>query len=675
MEFKDLKKAIQAQFKKMEKEAALFRVDIEGDDLYAHYLASFPEGLNPMFRERTVHDCSSCKSFIRQFGGIVAIINNEVVSIWDCQVGGDYQVVADAMSAKVKSAPVENIFLNTFPKLGTDYNDVLEVDPENENGKRVERYEHFHVVLPRKFVKREELIGVALSDARANKEVLKRSLEEITPDAVDTVLDLIAQNGLYRGAEHKAIVETLQRLQAEYASIPDTQKDNYCWVTSAKMQGASKIRNQVIGTLLVDISEEVDLEVAVKKFETKVAPANYQRPNAVITKKMVEKAKKEIDDLGFTDSLGRRCAEIEDITVNNVLFANKGARKAMSANPLDELAESIPEKTKKMDRVDEISIEDFIANVLPGATSIELMPEGRHASNFVSLVAPEDKNAPSMFKWPSPFSWSYAGDAADSIREKVRKAGGSVTGILRCSLAWHNTDDLDIHVVEPGGNEIFYGRKESMTGGNLDVDMNISGETREPVENITWPDERRMREGEYTVFVHQFRKRETVDFGFEAEIEYNGEVKSFSYASLLRTGRSVEVARFKWSARDGLTYISSLDGTERSREIWGINTNNFHNVSIAMLSPNHWDGAGVGNKHYFFMLEGCANPDSTRGFYNEFLKDELKPHKRVFEALGAKMTAPPVPGQLCGLGFSSTQRNEILCRVHGKFERTVKITF
>ncbi len=38
----------------------VFVVDVTGDELWDHYLASFPEGANPMFRERTEHDCSCC---------------------------------------------------------------------------------------------------------------------------------------------------------------------------------------------------------------------------------------------------------------------------------------------------------------------------------------------------------------------------------------------------------------------------------------------------------------------------------------------------------------------------------------------------------------------------------------------------------------------------------------
>ena len=67
----------------------------------------------------------------------------------------------------------------------------------------------------------------------------------------------------------------------------------------------------------------MDLDVAVRKYEAIVAPTNYKRPKAIYSKKMVEEAQKEIEKLGYMDSLGRRFAKIDDITVNNILFSNK----------------------------------------------------------------------------------------------------------------------------------------------------------------------------------------------------------------------------------------------------------------------------------------------------------------------------------------------------------------
>ena len=52
-----------------------FRVEISGDELWNAYLGAFPDGANPIFRKRTEHDCSCCKSFIRTMGNVVAVID------------------------------------------------------------------------------------------------------------------------------------------------------------------------------------------------------------------------------------------------------------------------------------------------------------------------------------------------------------------------------------------------------------------------------------------------------------------------------------------------------------------------------------------------------------------------------------------------------------------------
>ena len=43
--------------------------------------------------------------------------------------------------------------------------------------------------------------------------------------------------------------------------------------------------------------------------------------------------------------------------------------------------------------------------------------------------------------------------------------------------------------------------------------------------------------------------------------------------------------------------------------------------------------------------------------------------------VGAKMKTAESEQQLSGLGFSSTQRAAVLCRVTGSFSRVVKIVF
>src|SRR5690606_1291105 len=109
---------------------------------------------------------------------------------------------------------------------------------------------------------------------------------------------------------------------------------------------------------------------------------------------------------------------------------------------------------------------------------------------------------------------------------------------------------------------------------------------------------------------------------------------------------------------------------------WGLNTETFVKVNTLMLSPNHWDDNTTGNKHWFFILEGCANPEGTRGIYNEFLRGNLEQHRKVFEVLGSKTRCLPSNEQLSGLGFSSTREDEVIIRVTGsKINKTYKVKF
>ena len=182
-----------------------------------------------------------------------------------------------------------------------------------------------------------------------------------------------------------------------------------------------------------------------------------------------------------------------------------------------------------------------------------------------------------------------------------------------------------------------------------------------------------MKEGTYTLFVHNWCKRESTNVGFEVEIDYLGEVTKYAYENAVAADKIVVVAKFNYSHSGGIEIIESLSSSSVSKKLWGLDTQNFQRVNILMLSPNHWDGRGIGNKHYFFMLDGCVNDGQARGFFNEFLRGELDKHRKVIEIVGSKMKTEESVNQLSGLGFSETKHNEILVRVKGNFTRTLKV--
>lgn len=688
--FRDFVKAIQKNLQQMSKDSSrLFTVNVDTEELYNLYLDSFPAGTNEIYRERREYDCSCCRHFIRDVGNVVSIKNGELHTIWGINPVSDdkYNVVAAALDAYVKQKAVSGVFLKKEKRIGTPEN--REMLPTG----KINKYEHFFVDLPEICIFKEcygHTLEGDLSQFRDVRNVFKRSLDEISKEAVDTVLELIAQNSLYKGAEWKKQLTEFKNYQKEYGKLTDEQKELWIWEKSIAAGAViGKIRNHSIGTLLVNISEGMDLDLAVRKYEQIVAPVNYKRPKAIFTKKMLEDAKKTITELGYMDSLQRRFATLDDITVNNILFSNKDAAKRITGamDLFDEMEQDVAIDPKRFSKVEEISAEDFIKNVLPVAKELEVYLENKHIQNMVSLIAPEVADAKTMFKWNNGMSWAYTGNITDSdIKENVKAAGGSVTGIVRFSIQWNDgngkdNSDLDAHCLEPqGGDHIYFSHKISRyTGGELDIDITdpiyqCKSNGGVAVENITYPSKERMKPGTYKFYVNQYSFRNSQ--GFKAEVEVNGEIHSYEYNTPVRG--NVDVAEVILDQSGNFKVVDKLPGNcaTISKDVWGIKTLQFTPVSVVCYSPNYWDEQkGIGHQHLFFMLKDCINPEEPNGYYNEFLKPELEQHRRVFEALGAKAHVKDVDDQLSGVGFSLTKRNDLIIKVKGATERVLKIKF
>ena len=642
--FKDFVKAIQKNLQQMSKDSSrLFTVNVDTEELYNLYLDSFPAGTNEIYRERREYDCSCCRHFIRDVGNVVSIKNGELHTIWGINPVSDdkYNVVAAALDAYVKQKAVLGVFLKKEKRIGTPEN--REMLPTG----KINKYEHFFVDLPEICIFKEyygHTLEGDLSQFRDIRNVFKRSLDEISKEAIDTVLELIAQNSLYKGAEWKKQLTEFKNYQKEYGKLTDEQKELWIWEKSIAAGAViGKIRNHSIGTLLVNISEGMDLDIAVRKYEQIVAPVNYKRPKAIFTKKMLEDAKKTITELGYMDSLQRRFATLDDITVNNILFSNKDAAKRITGamDLFDEMEQDVAIDPKRFSKVEEISAEDFIKNVLPVAKELEVYLENKHIQNMVSLIAPEVAAAKTMFKWNNGMSWAYTGNITDSdIKENVKAAGGSVAGVVRFSIQWNDKDgkdnsDLDAHCIEPkGGEHIYFGcRKSLRTRGELDIDITqpvdqCKASNGVAVENITYPSKEYMIPGTYKFFVNQFAYRGSQ--GFKAEIEVNGEIHSYEYNAPVRG--NVDVAEVILDQAGNFKVVDKLPGncSMISKDVWGIKTLQFTPVSVVCYSPNYWDEQkGIGHQHLFFMLKDCINPEEPNGYYNEFLKPELEQQREM----------------------------------------------
>ena len=688
-DFEKFRDALKYNFDKMAKTSPkMFMVDIDGDELYEFYLDSFPSGENNIYRKRREHDCSACRQFIRNIGAAVTINNGIVKSIWDFQTGDpSTQKVCDAMSKLIYSKPISGVYVARERLVGVPSNKEFVND-------RVVTWRHFYVNVPVGYVKRHhETIDGIKGNARAVMTNLKSSLDIFNVEDIETVLELINDGVVYRGDQWVKALNDFLKMKREYDALGDDEKDVYVWEKSIRTNADKSLKNTSIGTLILDIHNGDDIEVALRKYENVTAPANYKRPKAVFTKKMLEDAKKTITELGYLDSLRRRFANIDDITVNDVIYADGDTTRRMADDSDDIFAEMAKTATKKgnpkkYDNAQEITIEKFIRDVVPTATSIELLFEPRLEKNLVSLIAPVNKDAPSMFKWSNAFSWAYKGNVADSmIRQNVKSAGGNVDGYLRFSIQWNDTDptrnsnnDLDAHcdIRDFAGrriHHIYYADKCDYhhTHGRLDVDRTHTDIGVPAVENIYWTKERDLRGHKFNFYVHQFSYRGGND-GFRAQLEINGEVFDYNYPCRVLQSENIRVADVTVNNDGSYTIKHYLDNDKLSRQIWGIDTNEFVPVTSIMYSPNYWGENKTGNKHYIFGVCGCINDENPNAWYNEYLRDELvKNHKRVMEALGSKAHVEKADDQISGFGFSSTLREKFTVRVKGATERIMKV--
>lgn len=706
---KKFNQKIQESFDKMSKTGKLFRVALTGQQVWDLYLGSFNEEHNPVFRdpESSVHNCNHCKNFIRRYGNIVSVDENfKIQTMFDFVADEEFENTTKILSAAIKNSEIVEIFVETYNELNSLPYETCKVTAKNfqlgtaTNVKRytkeeaekfgvvkpeeVRTFNHIHLSVDKMFIDFSgDSVESVMAKYRDAKNVFQRAMETISLDTLYLVKDLINQGSLLDGQTHLFKIDQIIPLKKEYDELNSNQKNNWCWVKSFKLPIA-KFRNELIGVLCSELSEGEELNKACQSWNKRVDPANYMKASAPITKKQIEEAEKFTEENGYKESFNRRFATIEDIKVSEILHSNVGEGKIKSVSIFDGVKPtSTRHKRNEFDGVEEVSIEKFMKDILPSCTSIEAFLNNSHEGNMVSLTTAENNESKPIFKWDNNYSWTYSGNLAgkSQIKQAVKTAGGKIDGVLRFSIVWNEDGkdilDFDAHAKEPDGTNIAYDtqfRKDRNNGktsmsGQLDVDM-ISPSTL-GVENIVWSDIKKMKDGVYKLWIHNYNGGSNK--GFKAEIEFNGE--TYVYEQSKEVKGNLHIAEV--TLKEGNFTIKHLipESSVSSKEIYGLETNQFHKVNLICLSPNHWGENNVGNKHYFFMLENCVSQNAIRSFHVENLLPELLQHRKVLEVLGAVKMIESKNKQLSGLGFNATVKDEVIVKVQGTHKRTLKIKF
>ena len=110
---------------------------------------------------------------------------------------------------------------------------------------------------------------------------------------------------------------------------------------------------------------------------------------------------------------------------------------------------------------------------------------------------------------------------------RIRREGGQQSEQL-VTLIWNNTNDLDLHVVCPTGERVYFANIAAC-GSRLDIDMNASTNrlSTAPVENIVWPSG--LPRGRYQVYVDHYANHGSRDpTPFRIRVRVRGEERVFN---------------------------------------------------------------------------------------------------------------------------------------------------
>lgn len=627
----------------------IVELEYEGS-LFDIYLNNIPEEYNPVFRVNRFFDGSADRHFINRIGNLAMITPNyKLVYLWDFESKTFFESSRKEMLKALKKCKIKNAFLTSFDMVGSGPN-------KDSKDPRI-TWTHYKYKTPSEIRCSKHDIGDKLGKLNTQYNVFKRTMEECRLEDLESVIELGKDNSIYRASEFLGSLEKWHELKTKYNKKPS---DEFLWFNVIKEGIYICYRNTVIGSLIDDLYNGVDLEKAVKSYESKVAPSNYKRPKALVTARMVEDARAKLEEVGLLESIYRKAAKFTEIPTDKILFTSQESKSLSVFDDLKQDAELTVKKKLDLSKAKDIKFGDFI-KLLPKVSKIGLLPNSAVNSSKVVLTNSKNENIPTPFKWDNNFAWSYIeSDTADSIVKRVKEAGGVVDGDVRFSLSWDNSDDLDLSFENNYYQKIYFGDKRTL-GGRLDVDANFSEIVENPVENIYWSDINHLKDGEYRVSVNNYMLRSERNQGFKLQMEVLGEITTYSYPD--NDLRSV-TTMLKITKKG-----NNIDVTYENPKLIKSNVsgNKFIDIKNVIKSPNAWDGETIGNEHIIFLADDVEVKFSVRGFYNEQLNSKLEEHRKVTEILGSKLKIDPVEFEstdtVKGYGISTTSNNVFYLRL------------
>jgi hypothetical protein len=207
-----------------------------------------------------------------------------------------------AISKTIAKANVTGVFRSSAVTLGTPMTG---------------EWTHLAVELPASLRWTNLITNASQAKAAKAEEhaMLLRGLEEFPLAAVRKASAWLTAGSLYRSEKCEGVATWLLDLHERRAAAKNERlRDHLTWLAVGEAPpGFCHVRSGMIGTLLEDIVAELPFTILKERFDNKMHPLRYLRPQAAPSAENIAQAEKIVATLRTAGALERRFARLVDV--------------------------------------------------------------------------------------------------------------------------------------------------------------------------------------------------------------------------------------------------------------------------------------------------------------------------------------------------------------------------
>jgi hypothetical protein len=397
----------------------------------------FLEALPSNYRQH--HTCNSCRQFFDRYGGIVTLDpdGKTIPVMWNSALVPEvYASAVGKLSTVVAGAAISNVFLDDRQIWGTPVTGSWEhiaVVPGQDAIFNVPNFQTIYQIVAQK---------------QQDYQMLLRGLADFPMEVATQAYSLLSNETLYRSEACLGIAKWFLALHQQRQSARNSRlRENLTWLAVANAPpGFCHIRSGMLGTLLEDIQNGLAFEQIAAKFNTKMNPLQYLRPQAPPKAGNIAQAEKIIEQLQTAGALARRFAKLEDL---QALWVPHPATPKVERKGIFGHLQTATTKSQQQIDVPPIVMtwEKFARTILPTAKTIEyFVPASQQA--YMALVTAQNPEAPPIIQWDTPeyrnpVTWYfYANGSSPNAWNLRSNTYCTVTAIVLQPSLWNHPEQF-----------------------------------------------------------------------------------------------------------------------------------------------------------------------------------------------------------------------------------------